>query len=468
MASQLVGSKVRVRHVRPHYPSLAFNGRKRPEPALSLAALRVVAPALLLATHEFWAAPAVAAWQRARWVVPEGLHWFVAWVPIAPRWAIAAQVVTAFCALCAIVGVRARLALAGLTLSAFYVYAISELTGWAWHDMHLLWFSALLAASPCDDVLALDATRPLLVASRRYATPLWAARALLAAIYFFPGLHKLLTSGVGWALSDNLRNQMWWKWAEHGALPARRIDHVPWLLHSAGLFVLAFELSFPLLVLFRRTRPVAAAAGVIFHELSRAIFLIPFESLWLCYVVLVDLRPVVRRLPRLGARLAPPSVAPDASPRRARWAPAVVGSLLFCGAAVQGGRGQMQSFPFACYPTFQWRAGTRLPDLIVTATFADGREQRLLPARAADWHHTQRQWGEVWALTGVTRPVSATRLVAYWKELIRVPEIRRRVAGANSVRFYRVERSVVPEHWRDPPLSKTLLVELRARPAVTR
>lgn len=436
---------------------------RRPEPALSLAALRVVVPALLLWTHEFWAAPAVAAWQRARWVVPEGLHWFVAWIPIAPRWAIAAQVVAAFCALCAIVGIRARLALVGLTLSAFYVYAIAELTGWVWHDMHLLWFSALLAASPCADVLALDATRALLVTSRRYSAPLWAARALLAAIYFFPGLHKLVTSGLAWALSDNLRNQMWWKWAEHGVLPAWRVDHVPWLLHAAALFVLAFELSFPLLVLFRRTRPVAALAGVVFHELSRAILLIPFESLWLCYVVLIDLRPALRLVPRLRARLEPPSVEPDSSLRAARWAPIVVGALLFGGAAVQGARGQMQSFPFACYPTFQWRAGTRLPDLMVSATFAGGRQTRLVPVRAADWHHTQRQWGAVWALIGVTHPLSAPRLVALWRRLSREPAIRRRAAGAESVRFYRVERSVVPGRWRDPPLSKRLLVELRAR-----
>lgn len=433
----------------------------RAEPALSLAALRIVVPALLVVTPEFWAAPSVAGWKRARWVVPEGLHWFVAWIPVAPRWAIAAQVLTVFAALCAIVGIRARLALVTLTLSAFYVYAIAELTGWVWHDLHLLWLSALLAASPCADVLALDATRPLLVASQRYAAPLWAARGLLAMIYFFPGLHKLITSGIGWALSDNLRNQMWWKWAEHGVLPAWRVDHTPWLLHAAGLFVLAFELSFPLLVLFRRTRPIAAAAGVLFHELSRAIFLIPFESLWLCYVVLVDLRPLVRRLPRLGACLAPPSIDPDPS---TRWMPRVVGALLFGAAALQGARGQMQSFPFACYPTFQWRAGTRLPDLTVTATLQNGRKERLIPARRGGWHHTQRQWGEIWALIGVTRPVSAPRLLAFWDALRRQPEIRRRVAGATRVRFYRVRRSVVPGHWREAPLARTLLVELHFQP----
>lgn len=439
----------------------------RSEPALSLAALRVVVPAMVLLAPGFRQGVRVAAWAEARWVVPEGLHWFVAHVPISPRWALAAQVITAFAALCAIAGVRARISLGVLTLSAFYLFSIAKLTGWVWHDMHLLWFSALLAASPCDDVLAFDATRPLLSEGVRYARPLLFARLLLGAVYFFPGLHKVMQSGLSWALSDNLRNQLWWKWAEHGMVPHFRIDHFPWLLHAGGLLVLLFELSFPGLVLFKRTRPVAAAAGLAFHLLALELFRIPFASLWVCYVVLVDLRPIARRVPRFGKRLAAPAVVDEPRGRAAIRAPVAVGSLLLAGAVIQGARGQMQSYPFACYPTFQWNPGTRMPDLLVEAVRPDGSEVELPDARDRSGYRTQRRWAEVWALAGVTAKPNARRLQAYYRSLVQYEPARRLARGATRVRFYRAHRSVVPEDRGKPPVSRQLILELRRRsPAI--
>src|SRR5262245_44505711 len=186
----------------------------------------------------------VARWAPDRWIAPEGLGWFVRHVPINGALATAAQIVVAFAALCAIAGIRARLCFGVLAVVGFYLFAIAQLAGHVWHDMHLLWFCALLAASPCADVLAVDARRPLDTEGKDYAAPLLAVRLLLGAVYFFPGLHKLATSGLAWALSDNLRNQLYWKWAEHGSVPWLRIDQAPWLLRAGGLGVLAFELSF--------------------------------------------------------------------------------------------------------------------------------------------------------------------------------------------------------------------------------
>jgi hypothetical protein len=100
-----------------------------------------------------------------------------------------------------------------LAVAGYHLYAIAQLAGHVWHDMHLLWFCALLAASPCADVLAVGARHPLAAAGRAYALPLLVVRLLLASIYFSPGLHKLGTSGLACALSDNLRHQLCWKWA---------------------------------------------------------------------------------------------------------------------------------------------------------------------------------------------------------------------------------------------------------------
>src|SRR6185436_208804 len=235
---------------------------------------------------------------------PEGLGWFVRNVPINGTLATAAQIIVAFAALCAIAGVRARLCFGLLAVAGFYLFAIAQLAGHVFHDNHLLWFCALLAVSPCADVLAVDAGRPLGAEGREYAAPLLAVRLLLGAIYFFPGLHKLLTSGLDWALSDNLRFQLYWKLAQYGVLPRLRLDAYPWLLHLGGLFVLDFELSFAPLVLFRRTRTAAAIAGLAFHLLSYLVFGLLFASLWLCYVALVDWRPLFRRLLPGAARWA--------------------------------------------------------------------------------------------------------------------------------------------------------------------
>src|SRR5207253_900389 len=85
---------------------------------------------------------------------------------------------------------------------------------------------------------------------------------------------------------------------------------LPWLLHAGGLLTLAFELSFPVLVLFRRTRMLAAGVGVAFHLFTQLVFLIPFWGLWACYVVLLD-SPRWHRVP------------PEPSPRPPRAAPRV-------------------------------------------------------------------------------------------------------------------------------------------------
>lgn len=369
----------------------------------ALALLRIVVPILVLASPGLREGVRVAALDPALRVVPDGLGFFVAHVPIRADLARAVEAITVFSALSAIVGVRARLALASLTLGAFYLFSIAQLTGFVWHDMHLLWMCALLVASPCDHALAW-ARLPPRPASLAYGVPLAFARALLGAVYFFPGLAKVREQGLGWALSDNLRDQLWWKWAEHGTHPAFRIDHHPTLLHVGGLFVLAFELSAPLLFFFRRTRFFGAVVGLAFHVLAQLVFLIPFAALWACYVVLVDVRVAFPARPPEG----------EAPARASRWTFAV-GAVLLAGAVIQGARERTQSYPFACYPTFQFDPGTTMPDLRFVATRKDGSELDVVFARDARGYRTQRQWGTIFAVAGVTHAVDRARVEAYFR-----------------------------------------------------
>jgi hypothetical protein len=437
-------------------------GLVAPEPVFQLAALRIVVPAMILVCPETRHAPAIAAAPAALRVAPEGLGWFVAHVPITPAVATFAQAACVFSALCAAAGLRARPALAVMTLATFYLFAISQLSGSVWHDMHLPWMAALLAASPCDEVLAYDRRgQPAPADSTRYGWPLLFARLLLACVYFFPGFHKLATSGLAWALSDNLQHQLWWKWAEHGVRDPVRVDRVPGLLQAGGLFVLAFELSFPALVLVPRARPWLAGAGVVFHLLAGALFRIPFISLWALYVVLVD----PRRLLWWRRRAAVPPESVEG--RRDSPGPAtfVVGAALVAAAFVQGARGQMRAFPFACYPTFQWIVGAEMPDLLIEVERADGSRAPVPHARDAHGYRTQRQWGEIWSLAGVYGPSGEVRLRAYVAQLRRDPEARALLAGGVRVRVYRATVSVVPEERDLPARPVALLLDVPLTPS---
>jgi hypothetical protein len=423
-----------------------------------LALLRIVVPAMILICPETRHAPALAAAPAALRVVPEGLGWFAAHVPVTPGFARLVQGVCVFSALCTGIGVSARAAAAVMTAAAFYLFALSQFAGAVWHDMHLLWMGALLAASPCDEALAYDRRgAPPSPDSTRYGWPLFWARLLLGCIYFFPGVHKLATSGLAWALSDNLRNQMWWKWAEHGTAHPLRVDRIPGLLQAGGLFVLAFEISFPVLVFVRRIRPWLALAGVVFHLLAGALFRIPFLSLWALYVVLIDPRGF-RRMP------APTEPPPPSAHRAAPIATGVVGAALLFGAVVQGVRGQMRAYPFACYPTFQWRVDTEMPDLLIDVEDADGRHSSVVHARDRNGYRSQRQWGEIWSLAGVTAPVNRERLRAYFEQVRRAEPAHSIAWRAVRARFYRAHLSVVPEERGLAPRRVVLLLDLPLTP----
>jgi hypothetical protein len=420
--------------------------RLAPEHAVTLALLRIAVCVIVLASSEVRDAARLAALPAALRIAPEGLGWFVAIAPIAPGVARVAQLGLVFSAMCGLVGYRARAAMTGVALFGFYVLALSQLGGAVLHDMHLVWFAAVLAASPCGDALTLlpreGPARP--ARSIAYAEPLIAVRALLAAIYFFPGSWKLREAGVAWAWSDNLRNQMYAKWFEWGWVPAVRLDASPVLLRLGAAGVLAFELAFPLLMLTRRTRLVAVVVGLAFHLSSAALLRIHFPSLWVCYVALVDWGPLADRL-----RPAPPPTAPSRTPSLALRA---LGAALVVGAMVQGARGAMFAWPLACYPTFQRPMGTTLPDLVLEAERDDGSVVTI-DSGGQGRGRAQARWGQVWALAGLTgAPADRGRLVAYWNAVD-----HRAAVGAARGRAVRVRWSTLPEDRDRPPLAREVL-----------
>lgn len=171
-----------------------------------------------------------------------------------------------------------RPALVVLTVASAYRFALFELAGVVHHDMHQLWFLAIPAAAPSGDALLprcriFDQGRP-----RRAGTEFELRLRLATADHSRCAGSHLLSSGfletgaslgTAWFWSDNVRNQLHWKWFEVGVVPSIRIDAYPTPLRFGGLLVILFELSFIALVWHRRTRLVALALGLGFHASTR-------------------------------------------------------------------------------------------------------------------------------------------------------------------------------------------------------
>jgi hypothetical protein len=220
-----------LRHAVPDHGAGVKIPRLTAEPPLGVAALRIALGAVILISPELWQAPYWAGLPAHLRFAPEGLGWALQVVPIDPQSARVAQVLLIASCAAAIFGFGARLAMLGVTVFGLYVLGLSQLSGAVIHNMHLLWFSALLAVSPCRDALSLQSWllgrlrgRPYaaMPAALVYAVALQCPRVLLAGVYFFPGFWKLKTSGLDWIFSDNLRNQIYWKW-----VPTRRRSAEP-------------------------------------------------------------------------------------------------------------------------------------------------------------------------------------------------------------------------------------------------
>ena len=337
-----------------------------------LALLRIAVAIVALVSPEPMIARIVADRSPALWTIPEGLGWMTAFV--APFPIMVATAILRASAVLAILNFFRRVALAILALALLYVFGAAQLTGTVTHDLHLFWFAALLAC----------------VKDERDPRALAFARLWLGLVYFFPGVHKLAQAGFAWVTSDNLRNQMYFKWYEAGGVaPWPRIDQVPHLMGLLAGGVIAFEIAMPLLVSFRRTRIVALVLGLLFHLGAGHFLDVLFPSLIACYVVLLPERTS-------GTRTR----------NRART---ILAATFTAAIVIQGARGQTQAFPFACYPTFATLAGDEIVDLAVDV---DGKTLRLPRVRRPD------EWGLVWRLAGLYGDrVEPERLRAFARNL---------------------------------------------------
>jgi hypothetical protein len=424
--------------------------------ARALSSLRMVVSVLILISPELHRAPALAAHPELLDFVPEGARWF-ARLHLTPSAAQTLRVLALSSGACSLLGFYSRAALALLTLSAMPLYALSQMSGAVMHDMHLFWFSGLLALSPCADVWALDGwgKAPARPASE-YAVPVRICGAFFGVIYFFPGIHKLLEAGFEWATAPHVVAQMHAKWFEYAEVPWLRVDRHPWLCSLGGHAVLLFELGFLPLVSFRRTRTLAACLGLGFHWSTQVFFFIPFVSLWACYVVLA---PWGSFKPRSTENA--PRAERSATSASKRTVPALLFAGLVLGVAiVQGVRGQTQAWPIACYPTFAAIIGASLPDLLIEAESPGPEPERVRFTGREHEPRTQAEWGRVFRIAGVYgSPADVQDLREHALEAARRAQLT--LAKGSTVRVYRVNYFTAPELWNSPPRDEQLLSSFR-------
>jgi vitamin K-dependent gamma-carboxylase-like protein len=368
-----------------------------------------------------------------------GLEPLVAALPLDVPLVRVLQIATVLAAAFAVLGIRPRLAMAVLAGCAFVLFGAQELHGAALHQHHPVWLALLLAASPCGDALTLR-DPPRRRAPAAYAVPLLAAWILVGFVYLFPGIWKLRTSGLDWIFSDNLQNQLRWKWAQRAEVPSFRLDRYPVLCQLGALAVVVFELGFLPLVLWRRTRAIAVWSALVFHALTARLLHVYFFSLFACFTMFVDWERVLesaavwlfdaRERPR--PLWWPRQVREESTP--AVGASIAMAAILVAGNATAGILGIPSAWPFACYPTFEHRAGPEMPVLVVEAV----RQSDAVPLPQPP---SPRVLAIAWQLVLSEEPPAPERLRAYW-ELARpavLPD------GTVAVRFTRAVVAVDPD-----------------------
>jgi predicted DCC family thiol-disulfide oxidoreductase YuxK len=277
---------------------------------LNLAVFRIVVFVALL--YAFFHGPDVLWYSRLPHeliVPPLGLKWLLTILPIQENVARVAVFVFLVSCVTGILGLFSRLSSLTALVSGFYVLGIPQFFGKIDHIHHTLWFAGILSLSRSGDVLSLDAViaswkrgkyagvMSAPAPSREYALPLRMVWVLLGVIYLFPGFWKFWNCGLDWFMSDNLKYHLYSKWVELDYwTPEFRIDQYPLLYKLGALGTLGFELSFWVLVTFRRLRPLLAAAGVLFHESIHLVMRISFLHLYIFYATLLDWASILKAL----------------------------------------------------------------------------------------------------------------------------------------------------------------------------
>jgi uncharacterized membrane protein YphA (DoxX/SURF4 family) len=276
-------------------------------------------------------------------------------LPVTPPWWLGPLIIVL--AVLATIGLATRVALVGLAAGYLYAGSILNSYGFIAHDTTLPMLVLLvLAFSPGIDDLSLDAywrSRAGPRSSERRWTgfgrrvPVWPAHlilVLLALVYFASGYAKVRESGIDWGDGETLQSYATDPQPAPYFLQDPEADRSTfrdgvglesflyssgrpsWVLRAvaendvvAGFMSTAsllWELTFPLVIVWRRLLPWYLGTGLVFHgAVTLGFGLYSFYSYPLCYLVFVDWTWVADHARMLAARVGfRPSQGSESSP----------------------------------------------------------------------------------------------------------------------------------------------------------
>ena len=186
-------------------------------------------------------------------------------------------------------------------LGFLFLAALRGSRGKIFHiELLLVWATLPLVFAPGDARWSDRTPR------RRYGWPILGAIGVMSTIYCLTGIWKLRNSGLDWVFSDNMKWSLAWGRVRGerpplGDLGVWLADHHP-LPRVFAACILLFEITFPLVLIFRRIRPLYIVGAWCFH--LGTMFLLGLDYIvWPCTVTILLVNwPAVAD--RLG--LAPP------------------------------------------------------------------------------------------------------------------------------------------------------------------
>ncbi|MEQ3674742.1 MAG: hypothetical protein ABNH19_06145 [Dokdonia sp.] len=215
------------------------------------------------------------------------LGWFIEVLPISPEIYTNVRWLGMLLAFTGIIGFKTKYTLKVFIPIIFYLWAVPNFYGKLNHNQIMVWIPILLAFSRCSDVWSIDA---LILRMRHrwkppqkslaYGLPLTLLWIHLAMIYCFSGIHKLWDTGLYWALSDNIVNQIRLEWIEnYDMVIGYRVDQFPILLRIGALGVIFFEIVYPLFLLKPATRFINFMGAWMLHLTAGYLMNIDFVNL---------------------------------------------------------------------------------------------------------------------------------------------------------------------------------------------
>ncbi len=208
-------------------------------------------------------------------------------------------------AACTVLGLRARVAVAGLggVVLSLYFLARMELgdPGWGHHHVYILGAGLmLLSLTECGRSLSLDRYRALAAgtAPPREHGLLLGQRLIalqLAALYFWTAVDK-----TDWAFISGQRLEQTFTWVYSGRA-LEILLAAPWLLATASVVVLVVEYWLAFAILTRRWRRAAICTGLMLH--ASFYLLLPVNTysvtVMVLYLALLDPAAVHRFIDRM-------------------------------------------------------------------------------------------------------------------------------------------------------------------------